>query len=173
MISVNWDAVQGEIGALTKRYAELPRWIAKKHLKAAIGRTLRPGVPKLRALTPPLNTRRGRRKKGEKPVSTNKLRRAVKVKTAYKGRNKDGFAYGVIGYRAGDESLKALRLEFGTKYIRPREFMRRFHESYKPIAQGRLAFEMRQALEKAAKELASNVKAVSAANAGTYRRRPK
>lgn len=170
MISVNWDAVQGEIGALVKRYDELPRWIAKKHLKAAIGRTLRPGVPKLRALTPPVNTRRGRRKKGEKALSTNRLRKAVKVITRYKGRNKDGYAYGVIGYRAGEESLKALWLEFGTKYIQPRKFMQDFHESYKTTAQGRLVFEMRKALDAATKELNSNVAVVNRANAGRYRR---
>jgi len=171
VISVNWNQVQGEIGALVARYDELPRWLAKKHLRAAIGRTLRPGVPKLRALTPPVNTRRGRRKKGEKPRSTNRLRKAVKVITKYKGRNKDGYAYGVIGYRAGEESLKALWLEFGTKYIEPRKFMQTFRDSYKATAQGRLVFEMRKALDVAVKELNSPVAAVKAANAGKYRGR--
>lgn len=171
MISVNWDNVQGEIGALVAKYDELPRWLAKKHLKAAIGRTLRPAIPKLRALTPPLGVKRGRRKKGEKPRSTNRLRKAVKVITKYKGRNRDGYAYGVIGYRAGEESLKALWLEFGTKYIQPRKFMQTFHDSYKSTAQGRLVFEMRKALDAATKELNSNVGVVQRANAGNYRRR--
>lgn len=170
MISVNWNQVQGEIGALVRRYEELPRFIAKKHLKAAIGRTLRPGIPKLRAITPPINTRRGRRKKGEKPISTGALRKAVKVRTAYKGTNKSGFAYGVIGYKSGFESLKALWLEFGTKYIQPRAFMQKFHESYKPVAQAKLVAELKTALEAAAREVAANVGAVASATAGTYRR---
>lgn len=170
MIEVNWDEVNGEIGALVKRFHELPRWAARKHLKAGVNRTLRPGVPKLRALTPPLGTRRGRRAKGEKPRSSNALRKSVKTRTVFKPSRDGGVAYGVIGYRAGPESQKALWLEFGTKYIQARRFAQTFMESYRPIAQGRLAFELRQALGKATKEVASNVKAVRQANAGTYRR---
>lgn len=170
MISVNWNQVRGEIGALIKRYDELPRFIAKKHLKAALGRTLRPGVPKLRALTPPINTRRGRRKKGEKRASTGALRRSIKVVTKYKGRNRDGFAYGVIGYKGGDQSLKALLLERGTKYITPRRFMERFYASYKPEADRRLVDEMRKALDAAVRELNKPVKAVQESMAGNYRR---
>ena len=33
MISLNWGQMDGEIGALMKRFGELPRHIAKKHLK--------------------------------------------------------------------------------------------------------------------------------------------
>lgn len=171
MISVNWGQVQAEIGALVQRFAELPRFLAKKHIKAAIGRSLRPAIPKLRAVTPPLSTRRGRRAKGEKRKSTGELRRSIKVFTKYKGRNKDGFAYGVIGYRGGEQSLKALRLEFGRKHIAPRKFMERFYDSYKSQAQARLVVEMRQALMNAAKELNKPVKATQEALAGTYRRR--
>lgn len=153
MISFNWGRVQGEIKAIAARFEELPRHIAKKHIRAAIGRTLKPGVPKLRALTPPTNTRRGRRKKGEKRTSTGELRRSVKVITKYKGRNKDGFAYGVIGYKGGEQSLKALRLEFGRKHIAPRQFMQKFYDSYKSQAQSLLAGELRKALDKAVNEL--------------------
>lgn len=173
MISVNWNQVQGEIGALVRRYSELPRFLAKKHLRAAIGRTLRPGVPRLRKLTPPEGTRRGRRKKGEKALSTGALRRAVAVKTKWIGKNKDGKAYGVIGYRGGEQSLKALRLEFGTKHITPRQFMQRFYDEYRPVAQGRLAEELRKALDAAVRELNNPSEATKRALAGEYRRAAK
>lgn len=155
MISFNWNQVDAEMKAIAARFDELPRHIAKKHIRSAIGQTLKPGISALRALTPPTNTRRGRRKKGEKRTSTGDLRRSVKVITKYKGRNKDGFAYGVIGYKGGEQSLKALRLEFGRKHIEPRRFMQKFYDSYKSRAQALLAGELRKALPKAVNELRS------------------
>ena len=171
MITANWNDVDGEIGAIMARFNSLPRFMAKKHLRAAVARTLRPGVSKLRAMTPPMNTRRGRRKKGEKPASTGELRRGVKVKTRYKGTNRSGYVYGVIGYKAGLESKRALWLEYGTRYIEPRRFMQAFHHSFKSEAEAKLTEELRKAFEAATREVAANVGAVARATAGTYRRR--
>ena len=97
MISLSWvssfepNSYDGDkhIGKLMKAFRGLPRHIAKKHIKAAMKRTIKPGVPILRSLTPPLSTRRGRRKKGEKARSTGELRRSVMAKTGQTGNNKD------------------------------------------------------------------------------------
>ena len=156
MISVNWDGFRGDVGSLVRAYSQLPRHIAKKHLVAAIRRTLRPGVPILRSLTPPTGVRRGRRKKGEGPKSTGKLRKAVTTKAKYVGRNADGFAYGVVGYRYGMESWKAIWLEFGTsRGIRARGMVQKFIQAYRGPSAAALADQLAIALERATRELES------------------
>ena len=124
MISLSWSSnfepnsydADRHIAELMKRYRELPRHIARKHLKAAIRRAIKPGVSILRRNTPPLNTRRGRRKKGEKASSSGNLRRSVTVRTGYSGRvgSFNHFVWGCLGYKAGIESRKAIWLQFGT-----------------------------------------------------------
>ena len=97
MISLTWAKnPEDQIEALMGRYAELPRHIAKKHAQAAVRRVMKDAVPVLRSVTPPVGTRRGRRKKGEKPRSTGALRRSVTTKAKYIGRNADGAVYGVV-----------------------------------------------------------------------------
>lgn len=156
MISLNWDQVEGQIGALVQRYAGLPRYIAKKHLVASMRRALKPGVPILRSNTPPLGTRRGRRKKGEKKRSTGALRKAATVRVKYKGKNADGIVFGALGYKAGTESRKAIWQEFGTsKGIIPRTMVERTMKQFGPRVAQRLSVELKEGLERAAKELAS------------------
>jgi HK97 gp10 family phage protein len=166
MIEMEWEGMEGEIGALMARFAELPRHIAKKHLKAAMKRVLKPGVPTLRRNTPPLSTRRGRARLGEKRT-TGKLRRAVKTKAGYKGTNAAGSVYGVLGYQAGFESQKAIWQEFGTKGgVKPKRMVAKTMEQIgKPAAEA-LAREMKAALEKAAKELASGMNPTRVYSAG-------
>lgn len=155
MISLDWEGMQGEIGALMAAYAELPRHIAKKHLRAAMKRAMKPGLPTLRRNTPPLSTRRGRARKGERRT-TGGLRRGVKTKAYYKGTNRDGRVVGVLGYQAGWQSMKAIWQEFGTKHgIKPKGMVARTMQQIGGPAAAVLADEMRKALEKAAKELAS------------------
>lgn len=155
MISVNWQQMQGEIGALVQRYAGLPRYIAKKHLVASMRRALKPGIPILRANTPP-QVRRGRRKKGDKPRSSGALRKAVTTRVSYKGKNSDGVVFGVLGYKAGAESRKAIWMEFGTSNgILPRTMVERTMKQFGPRVAGRLAAEMVEGLERAARELES------------------
>ena len=143
-----------EITALIARFAELPRHIAKKHLQAAMKRAIKPGVPIVRALTPPAGTRRGRRKKGD-PRSTGALRRAVISKSKYTGKSSSGYVTGVVGYKYGLESRKALWLDQGTAKIQPRRFMDQFTAQYSGPVLETLKTEMVVGLEKAAKELAS------------------
>lgn len=166
MISLSWDSsfepnsydADKHIGALMKAFRGLPRHIARKHLKAAMRRCLKPAVPILRRNTPPLSTRRGRRKKGEKPSSTGALRRAVTVRVGQTGTNAafDAFVWGVLGYKAGPESRKAIWLQFGTsRGIKPYNMIEKAMSQFGPVAASKLATEMAAALEKAAAERAS------------------
>ncbi len=161
MITLNWQGMQGEIGSLMGRFDALPRHIAKKHLKAVMKRVLRPQVPLLKRLTPKGGTKtiqstivRGQRKDNFKRRGGS-LRRAATVKSKYIGRNRDGVVYGVVGFKAGFESRKAIWIDQGTKFIRPREIMEQFRQASKGPAQSLLVSEMKKALEAAARELAS------------------
>jgi hypothetical protein len=165
MISLSWNSsfepnsydADRHIGALMQSYRALPRHIARKHLKAAMRKVLRPAVPILRKHTPPLGTRRGRRKKGEKPRSTGALRRAVTVRAGQTGTNNayDAFVFGVLGYKASFESRKAIWLQFGTSGgVRPFQMIEKTLQEFGPVASSRLAEEMAKALEKATAELA-------------------
>lgn len=146
-----------DIQALAAKYRELPRHIAKKHMKAALRATIRAGVPILRRNTPPLGTRRGRRKKGEVRRSTGDLRRSVMVRTGVLGRNTDWdqVAFAVLGYRYGWASRKAIWLERGTSHgVRAQRMVEKtLAEFGKPCA-ATLATEMAARLEKAAAEIA-------------------
>jgi hypothetical protein len=169
MISLGWSGnPNAQIAALIARYAELPRHIAKKHLQAVMKRTMKDGIPVLKSMTPKGSTRNTRagfkRDAGGKFVAGSRkkmrvrggaLRRAVTTKAKYIGKNASGIVYGTIGYKAGFESRKALWLEFGTKNIKPRQIMEKFRRQYGTPAAGKLAKEMRAALEKAVREMAS------------------
>ena len=87
--------------------------------------------------------------------STGNLRRAVTTKSKYIGRNADGVVYGVVGYKAGYESRKAIWLEYGTRRgIRPQQMIHRFMQQYAGPSLAKLQVEMVSALEKAVKEVA-------------------
>jgi len=153
MIDIKIDpSINSDISALMARFAELPRHIARKHLQAAMRRAVKDGVPVLRRWTPPTGTRRGRRKAGERR-STGDLRRAVTTKAKY--IPKGGVVYGVLGYKYGWESRKAIWLDRGTKTIRPRSMIDHTMATYGGPCSRTLAKEMAAALEKAAKELES------------------
>lgn len=157
MISLNWHGMRDEIGSLMARYAELPRHIAKKHLNAAMKRALKPGVPILRRNTPPVGTTRGRKKAGARRTS-GALRKAATSKSKYIGRNADGRVFGVLGYRAGFESRKAIWQEFGTSNgVKPKLMVQKTIDEFGPQVNSFLVSEMKSALEKAAKELASGM----------------
>lgn len=169
MISLNWQGMQGEIGAIMSRYQALPKHIAKKHLQAAMKRTMKDGVPVLKSLTPKGATRTkkaalksgagGRFVKGsgkKMRVRGGALRRSVTTKSKYVGRNRDGVVYGVVGYRAGMESRKAIWLEFGTsRGIKPQEIIEKFKRAYGGPSARKLADEMAAAFEEGVKEMAS------------------
>lgn len=166
MISLSWNSsfepnsfdANDHIRALMNAYRELPRHIAKKHLKAAMRRTLKPGVSILRKYTPPLSTKRGRRAAGAKRRSTGALRRSVTVKAGQTGKNLafDAFIWGVLGYRFKGQDRKAIWCNYGTANgARAFNMIEKAMAELGPISAQRLAQEMKDALEKAANELAS------------------
>jgi HK97 gp10 family phage protein len=152
MIAITANDLDRQIGRLVGAFQQLPRNLANKHLKAAVGRAVRPHIKDLRKNTPPEGGgRRGRRKKGEKPRSSGALRRAVAVRT----KARKATASAVLGYRASFESRKAIWLEFGTsRGISPREMVKKTFDQVKGQVQKRLPDELRKALEKAAKDVA-------------------
>lgn len=157
MISMDWNRMSKDCAALWSRYEELPKHIAKKHLLASMRRAVKAsnGVSILRKNTPPLNTRRGRRSKGQKPVSTGELRRSVTTKARWIGRNRDGVAVAGLGYRYGWNSRKAIWKEFGTKWQDGVGMMEKTFNSIRTVVASKLAGEMKNALEAASRELAS------------------
>ena len=163
MISLSWSGNPNrQIAALMSRFHELPRHIAKKHVQAAVKRAMKDGVPVLKALTPKGSAKRIKSTivRGEIKTNVKKrggaLRRSVTTKAKYVGRNRDGFVYGVVGYKAGMESRKAIWLEFGTsRGIEPRKIIDKFRARYGGPAAARMAAELAAALPKAAAELAA------------------
>jgi len=163
LVSLSWDSsfepnsydADGHIEALMGRFKSLPRHIARKHLMAAMRRIMKPGIPFLRRVTPPTNTRRGRRAKGQRPTSTGALRRSVTVRTGQTGANRDfdAFVWSVLGYRYGWESRKAIWLQYGTSTGGPALGMieKAMAQFGRPAA-SQLAAAMAEALEKAIKE---------------------
>lgn len=144
------------VAVVMDRFKSLPRHIARKHIGAAMRRVLKPGVPILRKNTPPMGTRRGRRKKGEKPISTGAMRRAVTTRTGQTGRNEDGFVWGVLGYRASFESRKAIWHQYGTRAgLQGADMIGRTMREFGQPAANKLAAELAVAFDKAAKENAS------------------
>jgi hypothetical protein len=154
VIELNWGNMEGEIGALMARYNELPRHIAKKHLKAAI---LKRNTPKRKSYIRLGGGRDGAEYTAER-VRGGGLRRAATFVAKYKGKNKDGVVFGVAGYRYGEQSRKGIWLQFGTKRgILPRRMIEKTTQQAKSIVGGSLEAEMAKALEKAAAELASGM----------------
>lgn len=166
MIEFEIDAKQldGEIAAMIRRYAELPVAVAKTHAAASLRRAAKDGIPVLRRNTPPLGSRRGRKKKGEKR-STGKMRRAVTSKGKYIP-GKSPKAYAVLGFRAGDESRKAIWNEFGTRRgMAPRRMVEKTMSEYGGPARSAVVRELAVGLEKAAKDKRMQIVAAKIAGA--------
>lgn len=157
MINVNWSQLLGEFKDLAKAYEKLPAHIAKKHLLASMRRavTKSNGVKLLRQNTPPVGTRRGRRKKGEKPKSTGELRKSVTTKAKWTGTNKGGSAVAGLGYKYGTASRKAIWHEFGTTRMSAKRMMERTYQAIRTRVERTLSAELAAALEKAAAEVAA------------------
>lgn len=158
MINVNWRQLLGGMEDIAKGYERLPGHIAKKHLLASMRRSLtKSGAVKLlRQNTPPLKTRRGRRKKGEKPLSTGEMRRSVMTKARWIGTNKSGAAVAGLGYRYGFASRKAIWHEFGTKRMPAKHMMERTFQAVRGPVASSLASELAAALDKAVAEVNGN-----------------
>jgi hypothetical protein len=147
--------MEREIADLAKSYQTLPKHIAKKHMLAAMRRAIvkSKGVSILRANTPPVGTRRGRRKKGEKR-STGELRRSVTTKAKWIGNNTTGAAVAGLGYKYGWNSRKAIWHEYGTTWQKGIGMMERTFAQIKGKVASLLAGELASALDKASAEVA-------------------
>lgn len=158
MIAMNWEKMNAEVGALVGAYLQLPGYIGKKHVVAALRRSIvkAKGPQLLRKNTPPVNIRRGRKKKSEKKRSTGELRRSVTVKGKWIGKTKGGWGVAGLGYKYGWNSRKAIWAEYGTKWQTGVAMMERTFESIRGPAAGFLVEELRKGLEKAAAELGKN-----------------
>lgn len=155
MIAMNWEKLLGEFADLADSYRKLPVHIAKKHLLAAMRKSIRDakGPQILRQNTPPVNIRRGRKaKNAPKRGSTGELRRSVTVKAKFIGRNRDGWAVAGLGYKYGWNSRKAIWHEYGTKWQRGVAMMQRTFESIRGVVASKLSANLAAALEKAANE---------------------
>jgi hypothetical protein len=178
MIALSWNSAHEpnsydadkHIGALMGRFKALPRHIAKKHLKATMRRAMKPGIPILRRNTPKRKktlrasaiTRDsgGRFTKGSGKVKniSGALRKAATVRVGQTGNSSDygSFVWGVLGYKAGFESRKAIWLEFGTASgARAFRMMEKTYREMGPVTAATLRKGMAEALEKATAELAS------------------
>ncbi len=148
--------LSGGIDALVKRFEAVPKYIAKKHLKAVMKRVMKAGVVVLKKNTPrgrgTLNAGTGRRGGG------GALRRAATAISRFKGTNKRGTVIGVLGYKYGVQSRKAIWLEHGTKTgIAPRRMVGRTMEVWRGPAAQRLEQELKKALEAAVKEAKAGI----------------
>jgi HK97 gp10 family phage protein len=169
LLSVNFQYLQWSIGRIAKRYAELPRHIAKKHTQAALKRALSTSraVQTLKANTPKgkaYYVRRGVSRSGggqfvkgsggwsRQPAGA--LRRSVTLKSKYIGTNASGAAIAVVGYKYGPESRKGIWLEFGTRRMRPVAMVDKTMRTVGPAARSALLKELREALVKAVREVA-------------------
>lgn len=164
MLELSFDGMEGEIGALMKRYDALPRYIAKKHLKAVMKRANKSAVPALKSNTPVGRTKVVKRTivRGEFRENMKRrggaLRRAAAVRSYFKGNNASGVVVGVLGYKYGWESRKAIWLENGTKRgLSPRRMVATTMATWKGPAAKLLAEELAKALEKAVKEAAAGI----------------
>ena len=156
MISVNWEQLLGEYASLASAYRSLPSYLGKKYLVSSLRRSVvqSNGPQLLRRNTPPTNTKRGRRPKGQKR-STGALRRSVTTKAKWIGRNRDGFAVAGLGYKYGVESKKAIWLEFGTTHIEGRKMMERTFDQIKGQVASKLKQNLAESLERAVAEIGS------------------
>ena len=157
MISINSDSLSSQVGALVKAFDNLPKSIAKKHMKSAMKKALKFAAPVLKANTPKGKAQRGADGKKIKG-SSGSLRRAVTVRSTFVGKNKGGFVVGAVGYKHGEQSRKAIWVEFGTaRGISPQGFMDKTYNQIRGQVSEELTRELAHALEKAAKDSAPGV----------------
>ena len=164
------DKSNRDLDDLIRAYGQLPGSLARKHLKAAIRRSIRPFVPALKAATP-----RGK---------TGNLRRSVKTVVRFGNKvsrsswgNFRGTAYGVVGFSKGGEKKNqkgshATFVEKGTKprfrkgakggtgrgstgTMPPKHMLRETLASKKSGILSNLELEMGVSLERATRELAT------------------
>lgn len=168
MIRVELEDMGEQIEDLLGSFAKLPRHIAKKHMQAAMKRTMKDSIPALKRNTPRAKSYIRIRRDGTAfRIAGGSLRRAVAVKSKYVQKPGHGIVYGVLGYKnvtfnqqgygeSISQSRKAIWLENGTKRgVKPHYMVAMTVGQIGGPSADRLASEMAKALEKAAAEVAS------------------
>jgi len=170
----------GDCRSMAAGYRELPSALAKKHIKAAMTRAVKPFLPALRAATPRFKGKRiktaaiardtkGRYVAGSGKKSTIKpgaLRRSIKSITKFTNKANHGSFYTKVGFARGEgKGNHALWVESGTAErklksngasrgtVAPRWFLKRTFDSMKSGIQANIGLHLAAALEKAGNEL--------------------
>jgi len=152
MISLNYAEIDAEIEAMVRRFGELPRHIARKHLGAAMRNAVKQsrGIQVLKSLTPKAKTiteRSGDKRKG------GELRKSVTVKTVAVRNASSVFA--VLGYKFSDQSRKAIWMEYGTRRgVRSQRMAEKAFQRISGTVKSVLASNLAASLEKSVNELA-------------------
>jgi hypothetical protein len=152
----NYQSLAGDVTDIVSAFRKLPTHIAKKHLRAAMGRTIKPFIPALRAST---------------PKYTGNLKRSVSSVTRFYDRADHGAVVGVVGFSRGGKTKRnmgnhGLFVEAGTKPRRTRAkrfcgsmpargMLRATLSTMRGQILANLGMEMAVALERATRELAS------------------
>jgi hypothetical protein len=175
----------GDCRSLARGYRDLPSSLAKKHIKSAMTRSVKPFLPALRAATPRFKGKRtktaavardtqGRYVAGSGKKSTVKpgaLRRSIKSITKFTQKANHGAFYTKVGFARGPgKGNHALWVEQGTGTRRnkdtganrgsvsPRWFLRRTFDSMKSGIQASIGLQLAAGLEKAGSELENYMK---------------
>jgi hypothetical protein len=170
----------GDCRALAAGFRDLPKALAKKHIKAAMNRAVKPFLPALRAATPRFKGKRfktaavardsrGRYLAGSGKKSTIKpgaLRRSIRSITKFTNKVNHGSFYTKVGFARGEgKGNHALWIEQGTGKrkvkatganrgaVSPRWFLRTTFNAMAPGIQSSIGLHLSAALEVAGREL--------------------
>jgi hypothetical protein len=169
----------GDCRALGQAYGQLPKALAKKHIKAAVNRAIRPFVPALKAATPKSSGRRvsraavkrdggGRFQAGsgkKSIIKPGRLRRSIITITKFSNKvNHGSFTARVTFSRGAGKGNHALWVEEGTAArangkgagrgrVSPRWFLRSLFQSMAPGIANSMDLHLAAGLEAAGREL--------------------
>jgi hypothetical protein len=152
----NYPDLAKDVADIIAAYRKLPPHIAKKHLRAAMGRSIKPFLPALKANT---------------PTYTGNLKRSVTSVTRFYDRVDHGAVVGVVGFSRGGKTKRnmgnhGLFVESGTnpRRTRTRRFcgsmpakgmLKRTLSSMRGPILRDIEMQMAFSLEKATRELAA------------------
>lgn len=155
----NWAEMEKETKHLIDAYRKLPPYIAKKHLRASMRRSIKPFVPALKAAT---------------PKRSGNLRRSVKAMAKFYKRAEHGSVAGVVGFSRGSKTVRNMGnhsaiVNDGTELRRKasgastgrmpaRRMLQQTLASHGKAILANVVSELAVGLERAAKELAAKNK---------------
>lgn len=171
ILSVNMTYVNSSFADIAARYKALPRHVAYKHMAAAMKRAVRKaqGVQVLKQVCrerlnlkgtvvtkdPPKRDKAGQFKKGwnRRRRGGDFLKAIAVTSSKPKGGKNPRPLVVKVGWKYGEQSKKALWLEFGTKHVEPRRMAEETFNRIRGTAMANMRSELLAALEKAARDL--------------------